>query len=144
MGVKKFADARLRLGEDLDFDHELSTVGLSNIASGCCGGFTGSYLFSHTILAMRNTRSRSLGVVVILIEGLVVMVPVAVTSYIPSFFFGAVLTLICLNLVEENLIECRNVLSRSEYILCWATFLLICAFGINQAPTRAVQPHQLI
>ena len=39
------AAIQMDMGKQLDFNHELITVGLSNAASGLCGGFTGSYIF---------------------------------------------------------------------------------------------------
>eukprot|EP00967_Tisochrysis_lutea_P102450 scaffold154273_cov37-Tisochrysis_lutea.AAC.7 len=42
------------MGKQLDFNHELITVGISNFASGLAGGFTGSYIFSTTIFAYRT------------------------------------------------------------------------------------------
>jgi MFS superfamily sulfate permease-like transporter len=38
----------------LDYDRELQTVGWSNFVSGCCGGYTGSYIFSQTIFTLRR------------------------------------------------------------------------------------------
>lgn len=34
-------------GRSLNKNHELSTVGLSNLVAGALGGFTGSYIFSQ-------------------------------------------------------------------------------------------------
>jgi hypothetical protein len=41
-------------GLPLDYDRELQTVGWSNFVSGCCGGYTGSYIFSQTIFTLRR------------------------------------------------------------------------------------------
>ena len=61
------------MGKQLDFNHELITVGLSNAASGLCGGFTGSYIFSTTIFTYRTgTRLRLCGAVVIAAELLLI------------------------------------------------------------------------
>ena len=45
--------SQMELGEPLDFNHELKTVGLSNFFSGLTGGQTGSYIFSQTLLTCR-------------------------------------------------------------------------------------------
>lgn len=42
------------VGKPLDVDSELTTVGWSNVVSGLCGGFTGSYIFSQTIFTCRS------------------------------------------------------------------------------------------
>ena len=36
------AAIEMELGLPLDYDRELQTVGMSNLMSGCCGGFTGT------------------------------------------------------------------------------------------------------
>ncbi|KAL7522385.1 hypothetical protein ACHAWX_007050 [Stephanocyclus meneghinianus] len=42
------------MGQALDTNNELMTVGISNFLSGCLGGFTGSYIFSQTIFTYRT------------------------------------------------------------------------------------------
>jgi sulfate permease, SulP family len=45
---------QMDVGKPLDVDSELATVGWSNVVSGLCGGFTGSYIFSQTIFTCRS------------------------------------------------------------------------------------------
>eukprot|EP00804_Cyclotella_cryptica_P022111 CCRYP_011586-RA/>CCRYP_011586-RA protein AED:0.29 eAED:0.29 QI:247/1/0.83/1/0.2/0.33/6/0/513 len=53
------------MGQALDTNNELMTVGISNFVSGCLGGFTGSYIFSQTIFTYRTgCRSRWIGILV--------------------------------------------------------------------------------
>jgi SulP family sulfate permease len=47
------AAIELELNHPLDYNHELKTVGLSNIVSGLTGGYTGSYIFSQSIFSLR-------------------------------------------------------------------------------------------
>ena len=57
------------MGEPLDTDRELMTVGWSNLISGCLGGFPGSYIFSQTIFTYRTKcRTRSVGLIVLVTE----------------------------------------------------------------------------
>ena len=49
------AAIQMDMGKQLDFNHELITIGLSNLVSGCTGGFTGSYIFSQTIFTFRSS-----------------------------------------------------------------------------------------
>ena len=57
------------LGKPLDHNHELQTVGISNLLSGLGGGFTGSYLFSQTIFTLRGRLdSRYIGLIVFTLE----------------------------------------------------------------------------
>ena len=56
------AAIQMDMGKQLDFNHELITVGVSNFLSGATGGFTGSYIFSQTLFTFRTgTRSRACG-----------------------------------------------------------------------------------
>ncbi|CAN0395043.1 unnamed protein product, partial [Discosporangium mesarthrocarpum] len=47
------AAIEMELGQPLDYNRELKTVGWSNFISGLTGGFTGSYIFSQTIFNLR-------------------------------------------------------------------------------------------
>ncbi len=70
--------------KQLDFNHELVTVGLSNALSGLTGGFTGSYIFSQTIFTFRTgTNSRACGLVVIAAELLLFLMPFSIVSCAP-------------------------------------------------------------
>ena len=86
-------------------NRELRTVGLANLISGLLGGYTGSYIFSQTIFTMRRgVESRVCGLTIVLCELAVMMLPFAITSFIPKFFFGALLVFIALDLMLEWLV----------------------------------------
>ena len=114
------AAIEMNMGTELDYNYELKTVGWSNLVSGLCGGFTGSYIFSQTIFTLKsNTNSRLPGIVVIICEVIVFLSPIAFTAYIPKckcifdclellqsnrmgyivVFFGGLLTLIAVDLM---------------------------------------------
>jgi SulP family sulfate permease len=79
------AAIEMNMGTELDYNHELVTVGWSNTLSGLLGGFTGSYIFSQTIFTLKsNTNSRIPGIVVIVAEVIVFVSPISLTSYIPK------------------------------------------------------------
>ena len=104
------------MGAELDINHELSTVGLSNIVSGLTGGYTGSYIFSQTIFTYRTgTDSRVVGVVVVIAEFLIFAAPVNIMSYIPKFFFAATLIFIAFDLCIEYLVHSFSKVSGKEY-----------------------------
>ncbi|TDH66117.1 uncharacterized protein CCR75_001393 [Bremia lactucae] len=112
------------LGRPLDHNHELQTVGLSNLLSGLSGGFTGSYLFSQTIFTLRGQlESRLVGLLVFLLELLVVLCPFSIIAFVPKVFFGALQMLVCLDLMTEWLYHARNKLLSREYAIVWITFL---------------------
>lgn len=50
------------MGEPLDTNKELNTVGWSNIISGLTGGFTGRYYRGRTILTPQLCQERASGV----------------------------------------------------------------------------------
>jgi sulfate permease, SulP family len=85
---------------------ELKTVGISNLMSGLLGGYTGSYIFSQTIFTMRRgVESRVCGYTIVICELAVMLLPMAITSFIPKFFFGALLVFIATDLMLEWLVS---------------------------------------
>jgi MFS superfamily sulfate permease-like transporter/CRP-like cAMP-binding protein len=126
------AAIEMELNSPLDYNKELMTVGISNLVSGMFGGFTGSYIFSQTIFTLRRkVESRICGLVVVACELLIITLPFAITSYIPRLFFGAFLTLIATDLMFEWLLASRRKLMRSEFAVCWLTFLCMQFLGVE-------------
>ncbi|KAF0683474.1 Aste57867_24508 [Aphanomyces stellatus] len=126
------AAIEMNMGSELDYNHELKTVGWSNAVSGLFGGFTGSYIFSQTIFTLKsNTNSRIPGIVVIVAELIIFVSPITLTAYIPKFFFGALLSLIAIDLMMEWLIHAHAKLRFREYLIVLATFVLINIFGLE-------------
>jgi MFS superfamily sulfate permease-like transporter len=107
-------------------------VGISNIISGLTGGYTGSYIFSQSIFSLRSgIRSPVAGYMLAAFQLIVVIAPFPILSYVPNFFFGALLSMICVDLMFEWLWEVRTRLSQAEYILTWSTFCLIQATNVE-------------
>eukprot|EP00808_Paulinella_micropora_P021595 g4561.t1 len=126
------AAIELDMGESLDYDFELVTVGWSNAISGLLGGFTGSYIFSQTILTRRaHTNTRLCGWTVVVLELVFVVMPYSILGYFPKCFFGAVLCFIGFALMSEWLVEVKEKVSLSEYALVWLTFLSIHATNLE-------------
>ena len=120
------------MGESLDTNNELMTVGISNFVSGLAGGFTGSYIFSQTIFTYRtNCRSRWIGVIVAFTFILVVISPVNFLEVTPLFFLGSTLIFIGFDLMFEWIVEVRHKLLLSEYLVLLATFVAVQFLGIN-------------
>lgn len=114
------------MGRQLDINHELKTVGISNILSGLTGGYTGSYIFSQTIFTFRSgTNSRLVGTVVILCELLLFFAPINVMAFVPSYFFAATLIFIAVDLIFEWLFLVWFKVSLKEYMVLLGTFLFI-------------------
>ena len=126
------AAIELELKRPLDYNHELSTVGLSNCLSGVTGGYTGSYIFSQSIFSLRaGIRSRLSGYILALSEAIIVVLPVNILAYVPLFFFGSLLVMICVDLIVEWLWEVRLKMSKAEYSVAISTFLLIMILGVE-------------
>ncbi|GMG17751.1 unnamed protein product [Phytophthora fragariaefolia] len=120
------AAIELDMGSKLDFNHELKTVGWSNVVSGILGGYSGSYIFSQTIFTYRSkTNSRIVGVCVIISEFAVVLAPVSVMSYVPRFFFAATLIFVAIDLMIEWLVLTYKKMSLREYAVLWMTFFAV-------------------
>ena len=102
------AAIQMDMGKALDFNRELISVGISNALSGLSGGFTGSYIFSQTIFTFRSgTNSRVCGLVVIVVELGLFVLPISIVSCVPKLFFGAVLTFIAADLMRDWLWQSR-------------------------------------
>jgi len=136
------AAIEIELNRPLNYNHELKTVGLSNIISGMTGGYTGSYIFSQSIFSLRaGIRSRLVGYVIALCQIIVVVLPIPVLSYVPNFFFGSLLSMICVDLVYEWLWDVRLKLTKTEYGICLATFGLIHALSVEYGILAGVALH---
>ena len=126
------AAIELDLGEPLDYNGEIGTVGLSNIVSGLTGGYTGSYIFSQTIFSMRSgIRSRTCGYLIALLEFISVILPFSILSYLPNFFFGSLLIMICVDLMWEWLWDVREKVTTPQFFIAWSTFIFIQIVGVE-------------
>ena len=59
------------------------------------------------------------------------MIPVNVLSYIPNFFFGSLLVMICVDLMFEWLIDVRHQVTSAEYAVVLSTFALCLALSVE-------------
>ena len=126
------AAIEMEMGLPLDYNRELNTVGIANMFSGITGGYTGSYIFSQTIFTMRRgVYSRVNGYTVVLCEGLMILLPISVISYLPKLFFGSLLVLISTDLMMEWLVAARLKMAPTEFAVCLLTFFAIQATGIE-------------
>eukprot|EP00577_Skeletonema_sp_RCC1716_P008097 CAMPEP_0113438742 /NCGR_PEP_ID=MMETSP0013_2-20120614/38106_1 /TAXON_ID=2843 ORGANISM="Skeletonema costatum, Strain 1716" /NCGR_SAMPLE_ID=MMETSP0013_2 /ASSEMBLY_ACC=CAM_ASM_000158 /LENGTH=754 /DNA_ID=CAMNT_0000329473 /DNA_START=38 /DNA_END=2299 /DNA_ORIENTATION=+ /assembly_acc=CAM_ASM_000158 len=126
------AAIEIEMKRPLDYNHELTTVGFSNIVSGLTGGYTGSYIFSQTIFSLRmGIRSRAMGYVIAAVSLVTVVLPFNVLAFIPNFFFGSLLMMICLDLMFEWLIDVREKVTPAEYVVVIMTFCLLQVLGVE-------------
>ena len=96
------------------------------------GGFSGSYIFSQTILNVRSkVANRWSGAVVCLMEVLLVLFPAPPTAFIPTGAFGGLRLLVGASLLGEWLIEARHRFSAPEYLVLLFTFASIHIIGLE-------------
>lgn len=126
------AAIELELRRPLDYNGELSMIGVSNIISGLCAGYTGSYIFSQSLFSLRaGIRSRIAGYALAGAQLIVLLLPFPILSFVPNFFFGSMLSMICVDLMFEWLWHVRHRLPPAEYVICLATFVLIQLMGVE-------------
>ena len=100
--------------------------------SGLTGGYTGSYIFSQSIFSLRaGIRSRAAGVVLAMCQLTVLVLPFSVLQFVPNFFFGSLLSMICIDLMYEWLWDVRKTITTAEYVLSLSTFVLIQVFDVE-------------
>eukprot|EP00557_Chaetoceros_sp_GSL56_P008080 CAMPEP_0176494092 /NCGR_PEP_ID=MMETSP0200_2-20121128/9900_1 /TAXON_ID=947934 /ORGANISM="Chaetoceros sp., Strain GSL56" /LENGTH=835 /DNA_ID=CAMNT_0017891803 /DNA_START=300 /DNA_END=2807 /DNA_ORIENTATION=- len=120
------------MGEPLDINKELITVGFSNLISGLSFGQTGSYIFSQTILTYRTGYlSRWIGFLGVLMFLSVVFSHVNLLQVVPLFFLGSTLIFIGIDLLYEWMYEVFHKLIPSEYLVLLTTFVAIQVLGID-------------
>ncbi|CBN78269.1 conserved unknown protein [Ectocarpus siliculosus] len=133
------AAIEIDMGEPLDTNKELNTVGWSNILSGLTGGFTGSYIFSQTLFTRRTgCQSRLIGWFVAVSELAMCVVTIDPMAFVPLLFFAATLSFIAVELSVEWLWEVREKLLAYEYFVLLATFVAIQVVGLNQGLVAGV------
>ncbi|GMF50884.1 unnamed protein product [Phytophthora fragariaefolia] len=114
------------IGKKLNINHELKTVGWSNVVSGLFGGYSGSFNLDQTIFTCRSkTNSRTVGVCVILAEIAVVVIPASIMSYVPRFFMASTLIFVALDLMLEWLVLSYRKMYLRECAVVWLTFIAI-------------------
>ena len=126
------AAIELELQRPLDYNGELKMVGLSNLVSGLTGGYTGSYIFSQSIFSLRaGITSRAAGYVLAAAQAVFFALPFPIMAYIPNFFFGSLLSMICVDLLYEWLWDVRHKVTPVEYMVCLVTFAAIQVVGVE-------------
>ena len=104
----------------------MKSVGASNVVSGLLGGYTGSYIFSQSIFALRNeVTTRAASLVVVLVEVVIFLFPVDLLGFLPRFFFGCVLLFVAVDMLLDWLVIAYFKVDFKEYVIIVLTFLAI-------------------
>lgn len=117
----------------LDFNRELETVAISNIATGVLGvGFTGSYIFSQTIFTLKSgIYNRLNGWMITVAEILCVISPWSILAAIPNYFLAALVMWFGYEICRDWLIFSYDKMTRIEYIALWVTFVSVMQLGLE-------------
>eukprot|EP00887_Chlorella_sp_A99_P005506 scaffold1.g5506.t1 len=112
---------------ELNYNRELVTVGTSNLVASLSGfGFTGSYIFSQTLFAMRmGVDSPLMGVIVSAFLLFVFVLPLNLMTWLPNFLFGALIMYIGQDIAKDWLFISYKRVSFVEYCLLVATFVAV-------------------
>ena len=126
------AAIELELDTPLDYNRELTTVGIANVLSGLTGGYSGSYIFSQTIFNLRSgVKDRFAGFTLALVEAFVIVVPIHILDYVPKIFFGSLLLMISADLMFEWLVDVRRHCRPVDYAVTLATFAAFVTGGVE-------------
>ena len=135
----------IEISKPLEYNHELRMIGLSNILSGLLGGYTGSYIFSQSIFSLRaGITSRLMGLIIATCEGITVIAPIPILSYVPNFVFGSLLIMICIDLMIEWLWDVRKKLSKAEYSVALSTFVFIQLTSVEYGIICGIMLHFIL
>ena len=126
------AAIELEMKQPLNYNGELTMIGVSNVISGLTGGYTGSYIFSQSIFTLRSgIRSRMAGFALAICQAVIIVTPFPILSYVPNFFYGSLLGMICIDLVYEWLWDFRYKSKTAEYLIGLFTFGMIQILGVE-------------
>jgi len=115
----------------LDFDGELRMIGVSNVASGLLGGFTGSYIFSQTIFSQRQGVASSLnGWIIVVGEFVLFLVPIDVLQFFPGFYIGGIMAFFGIDIMQDWLVKSYTKVNIQEYLLLLLSFLMVVFLGV--------------
>lgn len=119
--------------EDLSFDHELATVGASNLLAGALGaGLTGSYIFSCVLFSMRaGVAHRAHGAIISASLLAAFLSPVDLVSLAPSYFYGSLLVVFAIEIGQDWLVRSRAKVGGAEYGLTLLTLASIIGLGLE-------------
>ena len=129
--VMNLAGLELAAGRDLDWDREFKAAGYASVVAGLGGGTVGSIivpaslrskLFRATARMTGVTASLVIGGALFLGDGMLELVPVALTGGI-LFFAG-------IGMLDEGLLRSHRQLPWSEFAIIVAIFFTIIAFGL--------------
>lgn len=121
---------------DLNPDHELQVMGLTNIVNGLAGGFPGVHDVSDTALVDKiGGKDRLTGVVYSLLVGAALLAGAEFMELVPTFILGGLLIYVGLEFLIDWVWKAREELPLSDYVVVLIILVVIIFSDILQGVT---------
>lgn len=121
------------IGQDLDVDRELRTMGVGNILSGLGGGLGGFHQITSSLVAQKlGSPSRLVGLVAAAVAAAALVGGTAVLSYVPRLLLGGLLLFLGLDLLIEWVYRAWFRMPRLDYATVVIILVVIGAAGFLQ------------
>ncbi len=122
--------------KDLDPDHELEVMGITNMANSLLGGFPGVHDVSDTALVDRlGGKDRLTGFVYAALVAAAILLGADFMEIVPTFFLGGLLIYVGLEFLIDWLWKARDELPLSDYVVVVLILIVIIFSDILQGVT---------
>ena len=112
--------------KDLDPDHELEVMGMTNMANSMVGGFPGVHDVSDTALVDRlGGKDRLTGFVYAAFVGAAILAGAEFMEIVPTFLLGGLLIYLGLEFLIDWLWKARDELPMSDYVVVVLILIVI-------------------
>ena len=123
----------LETGQDADLNQDLKAAGVANIVAGLMGGMVGYHSVSQsTLIYKMGAKSRSIGLVLALLCGVVLLFGGQLLSYFPNFVLGGLLLFLGLSILATWVYDAWFKISVAEYLVIIVILIAINVVGILQ------------
>ena len=108
----------LHIKQDVDLNHELKVLGLSNIVAGLGASPPGAhYLGSTALVYEMRAASRLVGIVQAIVLGVVLFAGASLLTILPKFVLGGLILYFGIAFLIRWVIEARSEMTSAEYII---------------------------
>ncbi|PCJ17414.1 MAG: hypothetical protein COA96_17790 [SAR86 cluster bacterium] len=122
--------------QDLDPDHELQVMGLTNVVNGLLGGFPGVHDASDTALVDRlGGKDRLTGIVSSILVAAAIFAGAGFMELVPTFLLGGLLIYVGMEFLIDWLWKARDELPLSDYVVVILILVVIIFSDILQGVT---------
>jgi SulP family sulfate permease len=125
--------------ENIDFNRELKSAGLANLAAGLGGSPVGFPALSLSALAFRiGGKTRLVGLTAALVMGAALLFGASLLGFFPKAVLGGLLLFLGLSFLADWVYDAWFTLPRSEYALVILILVIVAAFGFLQGVAAGV------